>query len=190
MRSNHFWIGMASTVSVACAIFAGCSSSSSSDDTAPPVDSGVDSTAADAAPDVKADTGPVDTGPEACAVDADLSTLPVPDASIGDSGATAAECVACVKTACPTLLPTCQMTCGCVTAFVDFEQCIGSGMALIGCATSTLLGANTGITETQLACAFSCESECGIGGATTDAGDGGDGAASDGGDGSTDAAGE
>src|ERR1700733_16000754 len=65
MRSNHLWIGMASTVSVACAIFAGCGSSSSGTDT-PAVDSGADGTAMDAAPDVKADTSPiVDSGPEA-----------------------------------------------------------------------------------------------------------------------------
>jgi hypothetical protein len=186
MRSKHFFIGLASCVSVACAISTGCSSSSSDDSAAPPVDAGPDVTAMDAAPDVaKMDTGVVETGPEACAVDADLATLPVPDASIGDSGATAAECVSCVKVACPTLIATCQMSCECVTAFVDFEQCIGTGQALFGCATSTLGGA--GIGETQLACALSCEDECGVGGGGPD---GGDGAAADGDDGSTDAASE
>lgn len=190
MRSNHFWIGMASTVSVACAIFAGCSSSSSSDDTAPPVDSGVDSTAVDAAPDVKPDTAIVDSAAEACPVDANLSTLPVPDASLGDAGATAAGCVACVKVACPNLLPKCQMTCGCVEAFVMFESCVGNGGQLISCAEPLLTG-DTGLMQNDVLCAADCLPECGQGTLPGDGGtDGGDGAAADGDDGSTDAAGE
>ena len=185
MRSKHFWMGLASSVSVACAIFAGCGSSSSGGGTEP-ADSGADVTALDATPDVAHDSAIVDAPPEAeaCAVDADLATLSVPDASLGDSGATAPECVSCVKTACPTLIGKCQMSCGCVTAFVDFEQCIGTGMALIGCATSTLLGANTGIMESDLACALSCETECGVGGGGPgDSGtDGGDAESTDAGD--------
>ncbi len=191
MRSNHFWIGMASTVSVACAIFAGCGSSSSGPDT-PAVDSGADVTAMDAAPDTaKADTGIVDSGPEACAVDADLATLPVPDASLNDAGATAAGCVACVNQMCPTLLSKCQMSCGCVTAFVQFETCIGQPGAMLLTCASPLLTGDTGLMTGDVTCALGCEPACGA--ATTpptDGGDGGDGATADGDDGSTDAAGE
>ncbi len=193
MRSKHFFIGLASCVSVACAIFAGCSSSSSDDTAAPGPDSGPDVTAVDAAPDVAKDSAPVDTGPEACAVDADLATLPVPDASLGDSGATAPECVACVKTMCPALLPKCQASCACVTAFVSFEQCIATGESLITCATSDLLNGNAGLGESDLIpCALGCETPCGVTNPTPDGGGDGstDGAAADGDDGSADAAGE
>jgi hypothetical protein len=185
MRSRHFWMGLASTVSVTCAIFVGCGGSSSDDSAVNTPDTGPDVTAMDAAPDTaKLDTGIVETGPEACSVDADLATLPVPDAALGDSGATAPECVSCVKSACPGLLPKCQMTCDCVTAFVSFEACVGMGTSVTTCATTILLNSDTGLMLQDVECALGCEASCGIATPTTDGGDGGDGAAtSDGGDG-------
>jgi hypothetical protein len=89
-------------------------------------------TVADTTPPPK-DTGPdiVDSG--AVCPDADLTNLPIPDASLGDGAASPAVCIGCVKTSCSTQLSACNGDCDCKALVVDLFGCIGQGNSPISC---------------------------------------------------------
>jgi hypothetical protein len=134
MRFSQWLLGGATAAAIAGAIASGCGGSTNNNT---PVDSGTDVNAADspseAAKEAAAETGPADAGPDACTVDADLSTLQVPDASIGDSGATTAECYSCIETTCSTQLTACNGDCTCKTDIVQFIACVGGGGQILTC---------------------------------------------------------
>jgi hypothetical protein len=180
MRASQVLLGLATASAVVAAIATGCGGSSSGNTE---TDSGTDATndvAHEAAPvEAAAETGPSDAASEACAVDADLSTIPVPDASLGDSGQTAAGCVTCVEAACPNLISQCNASCTCKTAFVTFEGCVAAGGSLTSCGLA--LAQSAGLSITDVACAAGCATPCGV---TLPGGDGGH--EGGGGDGATD----
>jgi hypothetical protein len=170
MRASQWVLGLATASAIVAAIASGCGGSSTGSTS---TDSGTDATndvAHEAAPVDAAppDTGPSDAASEACAVDADLSTIPVPDASLGDAGQTAAGCVTCVQAACPNLVSQCNASCACKTAFVAFEACVASGTSLQTCAVA--LASSAGLPITDFACAVGCATPCGV---ALPAGDGG-----------------
>jgi hypothetical protein len=126
--------------------------------------------APEAAPDVM--EAAVDA---ACVPDADITKLPVPDASIGDAGATAEGCFSCIEQACPTVIAQCNMSCACVAAFEAFDTCLAGGGGLLTCVGSNFVNV-PGISPQSFFCAAGCAtpSICGYSiPVTTDGGDGG-----------------
>ncbi|HEY8038577.1 MAG TPA: hypothetical protein VIF15_02235 [Polyangiaceae bacterium] len=183
MRASQWLLGLATASTILGAVASGCGGSSTDNG---PTDSGSDVTLdVVSEPAVEAAAEASDAPDEACAVDADISTLPVPDASIGDSGKPVSGCVDCVKNACPNLIPKCNASCACKTAFVAFEACVGQGQSLLTCG-GALVNAG-GLTIADVTCAAACTGPCGVtlpseGGSEGGEGGGGDG----GGDGAAD----
>jgi hypothetical protein len=183
MRAARWLLGSAAVSSLAIALAAGCGGGTNG--VAPIEEAGPDvvedvtmhDSASEAATDAKADVTDAKSatdakGDAACVPDATVQSLQVPDASLGDSGATASTCFACFEKDCPTLIGTCNMSCACVDAFEQFELCVGAGQQGVeACAESSLLQI-PGIGITQLACALPCASECGAS-MTMTTGDGG-----------------
>ena len=82
-----------------------------------------------------ADTGPdvVDTGVMACAVDADLSMVNLPDASLADGASSIGRCSACVQTTCKMQFAACNDNCDCKSAVLDFFTCYSAGGSITKC---------------------------------------------------------
>ncbi len=171
MRAARLFLGVSASFAVIASVASGCGSSTSN----PPADSGtgadvtmeaapMEEAAVEAAVEAAApEAGIVDA---ACVPDASIQSLPVPDASLGDAGATAATCLACVESSCsgPSgLIAKCNANCACVDAFEQFEACMGSGMGLQACVLQFSTLPNTGLTFTDFACAIGCAvpSTCG-----------------------------
>jgi hypothetical protein len=199
MRARKWLLGFVVAGAAAGTIAAGCGSSDNSSPA--PVDSGSDHTTDTGMmmmPDVANETA-AETGPEAaaCMIDANIATLMVPDADIGDAGATLPGCYACIQSTCSMQLNTCNADCTCNVAVQTFAQCVASGTSLMICGTM-LAGGGTNALN-LLSCVAGgnvpqlggsgpgCFAPCGAGGAL----DGGtDGGTEGGGEGGSDAAGE
>jgi hypothetical protein len=181
MRASQWLLGLATTAATVACVTSGCGGSTSG---GPATDSGAGDVTTDHAVEAAAEAA-AETGPEAapmsdaCASDAQITSLPMVDGSVPGSDASEATCLECVETACPMLIAECNATCGCPQAFTMFEQCVEGGGAVMTCAETDLLGA--GLPLQDLTCALGCANECGV---TLDGGgkEGGEG----GGDGSTD----
>jgi hypothetical protein len=83
--------------------------------------------------------------------DGGLETLDVPDAEIGDSGATLPECYSCIESTCPRELAVCNIDCSCTMGVVGFVQCLYSGRSTIECGTQ-LAGSGDPNTSTLTQC--------------------------------------
>lgn len=191
MRAMRLFLGFSAATAFVGAIAAGCGSSSSPSN---PVDSGAGDVTMEATPPVEAaaETGPdvVETGPSVCVPDATLATIPIPDAALNDSGATAAGCVACLNQACPMLVAQCNQNCACIAAFEAFANCIASGTSNFQiCAVSDLANIGSTGVDASVTCAIGCVTACGQMLPSGDGGDGGNPEAS-GGEGGGEAGGD
>jgi hypothetical protein len=65
-------------------------------------------------------------------VDASLTSLAVPNASLGDAGVTVADCYTCMQTACQSQLAACNEDCTCHPAAASIPACLAAGMDNIG----------------------------------------------------------
>ncbi len=101
----------------------------------PPPDS-AEAAARDTGGDASREAGS-DAPTEACAVDADLATISLPDAGLGDD-ASIATCLACARSSCPSYVAACDTDCTCVTALVGLFECRASGQSLTDCSVSLL----------------------------------------------------
>lgn len=158
---KRLWLGVLLVGFPTASMFgSGCSSSSSDDSTAQP----------DAAQDVtqKADVGPdvvviVDAGPRCDG--ADLNNVSLPDASLGDSGATTGTCVACMQASCASQITKCDESCSCKAGVDDALTCVANA----GTLDTSCLGGLTGDPNAQnlgLCIYAACKNECGLGGFT------------------------
>lgn len=99
----------------------------------------------------------------------------VPDASIGDSGASTSQCLGCVQRNCQAPIAECNVDCTCVTSISGALTCIERNPSEpIACAAplATLPAATRNIGFKLLACVqTSCQEEC----ATDELSDGGTG---------------
>src|ERR1019366_4218808 len=122
---KRLWVGVLVVgLPTACALAIGCGGSSS-DDSAANVDSGSDVMQADtAAADVVTiiDAGRCDG--------ASLNDLSLPDASLGDSGASTATCVACMKSSCASDITSCNSDCVCKEGVDDALNCVAAAGTL------------------------------------------------------------
>ena len=149
---------------------AGCGGSS--DDSASNADASQDVTAKDTATqDVVqiVDAGRCD--------DADLNTLSLPDAALGDSGASVGTCLDCTRGSCETQISACNASCQCKNDIDDALNCIAQQGGLnASCAGGLLSGGDVPAQNLGQCLYLSCQNECGLGGFNFgDAGDGGDG---------------
>jgi hypothetical protein len=171
MRASQWLLGLATTMAIAGAAASGCGGSSSS--------GGTDSGAADvttdhveAAVEAAPEAAPMDSAPEtaACvAVDADLTTLPVPDASLADGGVNIATCVSCLRANCHSELEACNTDCVCIDTIVN---CVAGGAVSFSCIPSGAL-TDPALQSLGLCIETACASSCTPPKAPTDGGDGG-----------------
>jgi hypothetical protein len=149
MRSSQWFLGLATTSAIIAAVASGCGGSTSGGS---PEDSGTADVTTDhseaAAAEAAAETGTMDAAPEACAVDANLASLMVPDASIGDAGATTSGCLSCIQANCSSGVTACSADCACDTAVVGLLGCVASGESVVTCGEPLLTGGDA--TETAL----------------------------------------
>jgi hypothetical protein len=190
MRASQWLLGGATAAAIVAAIASGCGGSTNSSS---PQDSGTDVTndvVAEAAPKEAAAETSTQDSPAACVPDADITHLTIPDASIGDSGASTDGCYACIQTTCSTQLSACNADCTCNTAVRGFLTCVAAGGSTLSCGTSLATGGGSAGLPLGLCVAGSavpggsgagCLHACGVslpeGGIPT--GDGGGDAASD-----------
>ncbi len=184
MRASQWLLGFATTSAIFGAVAAGCGGSSGGggggghDASTTDV---VSEPAPEAAAEASKESGPQDAAPEACVpVDANLNNLPVPDASLGDSGVSLAACVSCLKTNCSSEITACNADCVCLDTIVG---CIAGGAISVSCVGSAALS-NPAIQGLGLCVETWCASECtggklGEGGAGEGGGEGGAGEAGD-----------
>jgi hypothetical protein len=166
MRKLHWLLGI--TVGCAAIGFVACggSSSDNNNNTTPDASAGSDAKN-DVAPVV--DAGPPDVIEDAaeppCQNDADLSKITVPDAALGDSGASVGTCIKCGKDTCGPEFDDCQADCECRSAFSDFYDCLGAdGGSIFSCGQGLFgNGIPGGATTALLQCVGAgCSDECGL----------------------------
>ena len=161
MRARHILLLLAVASCSVTGLLVACGGTA--DDTAN-LDAGKDVTV-DAPKDLGA-PDVVDAGPTPCLTDADLLTMPLPDANIGDSGGSVQACGTCLKTSCNSDISDCNKICDCKDAVVGLYDCLGKGKSLQTCGIQNFLGASQ---ETQniglslVGCASSkCKVQCGL----------------------------
>lgn len=171
--NKRLWLG-ALLVAMPAAGFIAVGCGGDSDDSAATPDSGADVTVAhDAGPDV---VTVIDAAPPRCD-DGGIENLNIPDAALGDGGATTGSCLTCTKESCAGQVAKCDKDCDCENGIDDALTCIASKGGLdISCLGDLQDNANATALGT---CIYSaCSDECGIGallgdGGLPDAGDGG-----------------
>ena len=127
------------------------------DQTAPPQDAFM---GADAPVDAPVDAGKPS---DACVPDdADLLSIQVPDAAIGDSGATAAECYQCTKDTCSSSLSACNADCSCKDTIVGLFTCLQMPNASPLTCAGGLLGAGTLGQNLGICVEIGCAAKCGL----------------------------
>jgi len=112
---------------------------------------------------------PDTTPPPVVCVDASLTALSVPDASLDDAGATTGTCLACANTSCTSDITACQGDCACLDALVCvYQNCgteLGNTTSLAECAASasciSLSGGAAGIPTALLSLATCIQKSCG-----------------------------
>jgi hypothetical protein len=149
MRASRWLLGLATTLATAGAVVSGCGGSTSGGNNNTAKDSGgaADVTAADVVDSGKPDVSEAaavdvvvqDTAP-ACSIDANITSLNIPDAQIGDSSASTDGCYSCIQTTCPSQLSACNADCTCNNDVGTLLTCIGSGTSVITCGTPIISG--------------------------------------------------
>ena len=84
--------------------------------------------------------------PPSCLPDGGLYGLDVPDASIGDAGATLPGCYSCLETLCGSQFAACNTDCGCSKSVDVFVQCMAAGTSTLSCGMSLGGGGNPNAT--------------------------------------------
>jgi hypothetical protein len=176
MRAGLLVRALVGTSALVVVLGVGCGGSTST----PGVDSGMpDGTSTDALvteassvvesggmeaslPESSADAGAeADAVPVYCLIDADISNLQLPDASLGDAGANVAGCYACIGNACGTQLQACAGDCSCKETVVSFVECIGLGGAITSCLTLSTTNPAT-IAFSMCLLTSGCKTPCGV----------------------------
>lgn len=177
MRARQLLFLLGGTSALFVALAAGCGGSGSTTAS----DSGSDVTTFDAmaeaagmdsggqeasAPEASMDaSAEADALPLICQIDADLSNLQLPDASIGDSGMSVSGCYSCIETNCGSQVTACAADCTCKVTIVTFVTCLAGGKAAQNCIPTSLLSdpSAAGLFECLLAgSGATCQATCGV----------------------------
>jgi hypothetical protein len=110
---------------------------------------------ADSGLETSADVSVADVAGDVCILDAN-----VPDAPLGDAGATTGSCIACLNTSCGPPLTACTSDCACPGQVATLFTCLSGGGLLVTCLAATPAGPATALA----ACAAnsSCLTPCGL----------------------------
>jgi len=134
---------------------ASCGGGSTSDD------AGADTSTQDVQKEAAIDTGVKDSGPAPCAVDADLNTLQIPDATL-EGGINTGVCWGCLKGSCQTYINQCNTSCDCKQGVLDFLDCMGKGGQIQTCAAG-LATIDPNFALQFGGCAYgNCQTQCGL----------------------------
>jgi len=169
---KRLWLGALLIGFPSACLFGGGCSSSSSDGSTPTPDAAQDVTQTDTA---TADV--VQIIDAARCDDANIGDLSLPDASLGDSGASIGTCLSCTKASCSTQVTACNASCQCKNDIDDALGCVAAKGGLnASCIGGLLSGGDPSATNLGQCIVAACKTECGLGGFTlpdgsTDAGD-------------------
>jgi hypothetical protein len=112
--------------------------------TVPGGDTGTEASGPGASSDASAEAN---TLPLICRIDADISDLNIPDASIGDSGISVGVCYSCITSKCGAQVSACNADCSCKENVESLVLCIASGSALTTCAGNAVTSNDAATTE-------------------------------------------
>jgi hypothetical protein len=175
MRSIKWLVSFVVAGTAAAALAAGCGGDDNS--VTPTTDASADHTTDQGTAEAASETGPVDSAMEAAAcnpdAEANLTMLPVPDASLG-GGATAASCLMCIKTTCMTQFAACNSDCPCNVNTQALLGCVAMpGMNLATCGSALAASGNEDAATLALTACIEgsalggtgagCLNECGLG---------------------------
>jgi hypothetical protein len=131
MRSSQWLLGLATASSTIVAVVAaGCGGSSSNG--TPAKDAATDVTT-DVVVEAGSEASVDATDESACTTDADITSLTIPDASIGDGGGSTDGCYACIQSTCGAQLTACNQDCTCKGDALTLFQCLASGQSTTAC---------------------------------------------------------
>jgi hypothetical protein len=116
------------------------------------LDAGTDVTV-DAPSDV---TSAPDAGLDVCS----LPDAALPDAAIGNTGATTTSCLGCVGTTCASQAAACNGDCVCAADAIAVFACVASGQSALGCLTS--VAGSSAFTALSLCVILDCHAQCGF----------------------------
>jgi hypothetical protein len=114
-------------------------------------------------PETSADaSAEADAVPLYCLIDADISNLQLPDAALGEAGASVAGCYACIQNACGTQIQACAGDCSCKETVVSFVECIGLGGAITNCLSKLSTTDPATISFSTCLITSGCNAACGV----------------------------
>jgi hypothetical protein len=166
MHTRYWLMSACLGLSIAGLAAQGCGSTTTTvPPDAGPADSGAsDSKAADSAPldSTTIDTAVADTAPPACAIEASIETINIPDASLG-TDASVGTCLGCAKANCGMQEMTCDMDCSCKEALSNVLMCIAAKTSpILTCAE--MAATNTNALSLGECLIANCEPSCGVSG--------------------------
>lgn len=136
-------------------------------ESAPPVsmDAQADAPRPEAGPDATAEAA-AEAGnptPEAgSGLDLDACSLPdggIPDAAIGDTGATTSSCLNCINTSCGTEATACNGDCLCASQVISVFECTAGGQSIATCLATA---PNPKVLALGVCVEISCRPPCGL----------------------------
>jgi hypothetical protein len=102
----------------------------------------------EAAPEAASGAPPEDAS---CALDANIATLSIPDAAIGDTGASTGGCLSCIQSRCGAEVAACDSDCTCKADVVAFLACVALGGSVTTCGLPLVSGSSAGFPLAQCA---------------------------------------
>jgi hypothetical protein len=87
--------------------------------------------------------------------------LDVPDAAIGDSGATIPGCYACFEVRCMSQFAACNADCACAKSLYGFSECVNAGGSALNCGAMFMMGSPNAALLANCA-ASNCQLQCGL----------------------------
>jgi hypothetical protein len=96
-----------------------------------------------------------------CPAGKDITTIALPEAPIGDAGATVSGCIACAKSSCSAQLAACNAECTCESSVPAFAECLATGMYTFDqCTEFFSFWLDPASTQLPLCLSQSCASQC------------------------------
>jgi hypothetical protein len=104
---------------------------------------------------------PDDASAGPCTTGKDITMIALPEAGIGDAGATVSGCIACAKASCQAQVAACNGECGCESSAPAFVECLATGTYSFGqCTDFFTFWIDPAGTQLPLCLTQSCASQC------------------------------
>jgi hypothetical protein len=106
-------------------------------------------------------SAPLDASSGPCTTGKDITMIALPEAAIGDAGATVSGCLACAKASCQVQVAACNGECACESSAPAFVECLATGMyTLDQCAEFFSFWLDMAGVQLPLCLSQSCASQC------------------------------